>query len=86
MFRNWADAAPVDIKLGDEITVILDENNAPKYVIAVNYRWGVVDTVNATYERIVFDGFSNEETSPLGITTSLGLELPSRLRISKRTT
>jgi hypothetical protein len=60
MFRNWADAAPVDIKLGDEITVILDENNAPKYVIAVNYRWGVVDTVNATYERIVFDGFSNE--------------------------
>lgn len=43
---------------GDEITVIY-EDGQPKYVVAVHYAWGVVDSVNTTYGRILFKQYSD---------------------------
>ncbi len=64
MFRNHAVDTSKTTQPGDEITVILDDG-AIKYLVVKNYKWGVVDTVNTTYERIVFDGSSNDSAITL---------------------
>lgn len=57
MFRNYADLAAVALQSGDEITVIYDGND-PKYVVALNYSTGVVDSTNSAYEKIYFESGS----------------------------
>lgn len=53
MFRNYGDLAAINVVDGDELTVIFD-GDTPKYVVALAYKWGVVDSVSASYKRIAF--------------------------------
>jgi hypothetical protein len=64
MFRNYRDLAAINLRSGDQITAIFDGDKV-KYVIANNYMWGIVDTVNTTYDRITFSDSGNGASSTL---------------------
>ena len=57
LFRNYKKVGVIGSGAGltddAEITVIFDKGDA-KYVVAFEYEWGVVDTVNAKYSRVTF--------------------------------
>ena len=55
LFRNYArvSGAP-NLTSSDKITVILDETGAVKFAVVNTYTWGVVDSVNMSYDRINF--------------------------------
>jgi len=64
MFRNYRDLAAINLQSGDQITAIFDGDQV-KYVVAYNYMWGIVDTVNTTYDRITFSDSGNGASSTL---------------------
>jgi hypothetical protein len=64
MFRNYRDLAAINLQSGDQITAIFDGDQV-KYVVAYNYMWGIVDTVNTAYDRITFSDSGNGASSTL---------------------
>ena len=58
MFRNYAGPAAVALQSGDEITVIYD-GDTPKYVVALKYETGIVDSVSTAYEKIYFSAYTS---------------------------